>query len=120
MQSGAARVFMRIVFGLLSACSAAAQSDSTARTSADENFRLNISESRVAETNYERSTSVELSAADRQNAAVFVRVGAAASAEKIEIVLRGVTGDVRFRASLEALRRRIARPVEPAAKPDNR
>lgn len=113
------RIFLTIVFGWLFSCPAAGQTDS-ARISADENFQLAIGESRVVESNYERSTSVEFSSADRQNAAVFVRVGATASAEKIEIVLRGVTGNVRFRASLDALRRRIQRPAEPNPKPDNR
>lgn len=120
MQLCVMRVFFTIVFGLLFSCLAAGQTNSAARTSADENFQFNISESRVTESNYERSTSVELSSADRQKAAVFVRVGATASAEKIEIVLRGVTGNVRFRASLDALRQRIARPAEPIAEPANR
>lgn len=114
------RSFLTIVFGFLFSCLATGQTDSAARTSADENFQLNISESRVAELSYERSTNVEFSADDRQNAAVLVRIGAAASAERIEIVLRGVTGSVRFRASFDALRRRLARPAEPLAKPDQR
>jgi hypothetical protein len=119
MQMRAKRIFSIIIFGLLFSCLAMGQTDSVARTSADENFRLNISESRVSESNYERSTSVEVSSNNRQNA-VFVRVGATATAEKIAIVLRGVKGDVRFRASLDALRRRIVRPAEPAVKSDNR
>jgi hypothetical protein len=71
--------------------------------SADESFTLNITESRTSETNYERSTRVEVGR--RDESAVFVGVGAAVQAQKIVITLRGITGDVRFRASLEKIRR---------------
>ena len=70
---------------------------------ADESFTLNITESRTSETNYERSTRVEVGR--RDESAVFVGVGAAVQAQKIVITLRGITGDVRFRASLEKIRR---------------
>lgn len=71
---------------------------------ADENFTLNITESRVSETNYERSTQVEVGGAQNERA-VEVRVGAAVGAQNIVITLRGITGNVRFRASLEKIRR---------------
>lgn len=70
---------------------------------ADEDFELNIDDSRTNESNYRRSTSVEINEAN-----VSVGIGAAVSAQKIDLLLRGVTGRVRFRASLEAIRRRIA------------
>jgi hypothetical protein len=73
-----------------------------ANTTADEDFELNINDSRTTETNYKRSTSVEINAAN-----VSVGVGASIQAQKIDLFLRGVTGRVRFRASLEAIRRRI-------------
>ena len=73
-----------------------------ASDTANEDFELNIDEKRTTETNYKRSTNVEINAAN-----VSVGVGAAVSAQKIDLLLRGVTGRVRFRASLEALRRRI-------------
>lgn len=69
---------------------------------ADEDFELNIDDSRTTETNYKRSTNVEINRAN-----VSVGVGAAVSAQRIDLFLRGVTGRVRFRASLEAIRRRI-------------
>ncbi|HEX8249586.1 MAG TPA: hypothetical protein VF599_15520 [Pyrinomonadaceae bacterium] len=70
---------------------------------ADEDFELNIADSsRTTETNYRRSTGVEIS-----GSSVTVGVGATVSAQKIDLFLRGVTGRVRFRASLEAIRRRI-------------
>jgi len=72
------------------------------RDTTDEDFELNIDESRATESNYERSTNVEIN-----NANVSVGVGAVVKAQRIDILLRGVTGRVRFRASLEAIRRRL-------------
>ncbi|HEX8369943.1 MAG TPA: hypothetical protein VF604_15460 [Pyrinomonadaceae bacterium] len=69
----------------------------------DEDFELNIDDSRTTESNYKRSTGVEISEAN-----VSIGVGATVSAQKIDLLLRGVTGRVRFRASLETIRRRIA------------
>lgn len=74
------------------------------RTEANEDFALNITEKTIRESNYERSTTVET--ADEQNrAGVAVRVGASVRASNIVITLRGVTGNVRFRASLEKITR---------------
>jgi hypothetical protein len=81
---------------------ATAQSTTAPRDAADEDYELNIDESRTTEANYERSTNVEIN-----NASVSVGVGAIVRAQKIDILLRGVTGRVRFRASLEAIRRRL-------------
>jgi hypothetical protein len=69
---------------------------------ANEDFELNIGESRTTESNYKRSTNVEINQAN-----VSVGVGATVQAQKIDLFLRGVTGRVRFRASLEAIRQRI-------------
>jgi hypothetical protein len=88
------------------------------QTTADENYQLNIGESRTTETNYERTTLVQLSF-DRNQANVSIGVGAAVRAEKITITLRGITGNVRFRASLETLRRRIEQ-LSPNRLPENR
>jgi hypothetical protein len=74
-----------------------------ANDAADEDFELNIGDSRTTESNYKRSTNVEINEAN-----VSVGVGATVQAQKIDLLLRGVTGRVRFRASLEAIRRRIA------------
>ncbi|HEX9960926.1 MAG TPA: hypothetical protein VGB00_08340 [Pyrinomonadaceae bacterium] len=73
-----------------------------ATDAADEDFELNIGESRATESNYKRSTGVEINETN-----VSVGVGATVQARKIDLLLRGVTGRVRFRASLEAIRRRI-------------
>ena len=97
-----------LLFLLAFTYAANAQDNNTAdknkQTTADENFTLNITESRVTETNYERSTQVEIGGA-QDNSAVEVRVGATVRAQNIVITLRGVTGNVRFRASLEKIRR---------------
>ncbi|HVE57236.1 MAG TPA: hypothetical protein VNB22_10440 [Pyrinomonadaceae bacterium] len=71
---------------------------------ADESFTLNITESRTSETNYERSTQVETGGV-QNGTAVEVRVGAGVRAQNIVITLRGITGNVRFRATLEKIRR---------------
>lgn len=93
-----------VLFLLAFAVEASAQENNTAdqnkQTVTDETFTLKIVESRVSEANYERSTQVEL-----DEKAVEVRVGATVRAQNIVITLRGVTGNVRFRASLEKIRR---------------
>lgn len=71
------------------------------RTTADETFDLNIVERRIREANFERATSVEVGGDEALPARV--RVGVVASAEQINLLLRGVTGRVRFRASLDPL-----------------
>lgn len=72
--------------------------------SVDENFELNIGESREAEQFYKRSTSINI---DTPN--LSVRVGAEVRAQRIDIMLRAVNGRVRFRASLESLQHLIER-----------
>lgn len=69
----------------------------------DENFVLNITEERLTEIGYERSTAVEVRGADglAVGAGAFVRAGT------INILLRGITGNVSFRASLESIRQRV-------------
>lgn len=87
---------------LIFAPDARGQNPTQPTENADEDFELNIDESRTTESNYERSTNVEVNHAN-----VSVGVGASVRAQRIEILLRGVTGRVRFRASLEAIRRRL-------------
>lgn len=84
----------------------AANAQNQTRMTADENFTLNIDEERVTETNYERSTRVEVADGSKN---LEVGVGAAVGAQKITITLRGITGNVRFRASLEKISRLIKR-----------
>ncbi|MGC2238896.1 MAG: hypothetical protein WA584_22260 [Pyrinomonadaceae bacterium] len=78
--------------------------DAQDKTQADENFTLNITDERITETNYERSTQVE---AGDDKTGVTVRVGASVRAPNITLTLRGITGNVRFRASLEKIRAKI-------------
>lgn len=86
------------------------------KTKADENFTLNIMQERTSETNFERSKSVQIGG-NNQKTDLLIRVGAAVSAQKIDLTLRGITGSGRFRASLEIIERLIKRrdaPKSPA------
>ena len=89
-----------VLFILSTACFASAQDDNQL----DETINLNITQERVTETNYERSTEVKIGDAETK---VSVRVGASVSAQTITINLRGITGNGRFRASLEKITQRI-------------
>jgi len=72
--------------------------------SADENFELNIGESREVEQFYKRSTSVDIHTPN-----LSVGVGAEVRAQRIDLRLRGVSGRVLFRATLESLQHLIER-----------
>lgn len=96
----AQRFSLFVLVFLALACAANAQE------TADEDFTLNITEERVTETNYERSTQVEVG---DNKSGVSVRVGASVSAQTITLTLRGITGNVRFRASLEKVKQAIER-----------
>lgn len=74
-----------------------------ARADADESFELNIAERRITEQNFFASTTV--SAGEEGARGLDLRVGVAVGAERIDVTLRNVRGSVRFRGSLEALRR---------------
>ena len=65
-----------------------------------EEFDLNIVNERITEENFFRSTALDAAGND-----VRVLVGAAVSAARIGVTLRGVTGHVRFRASFGRLER---------------
>ena len=91
-----------------------------ARGEADENFDLNIVERRITEPDFFAST--EVSAGDEAARGLNLRVGVAVGAERIDVLLRNVRGHVRFRASLDALRRvldarRAAQPTNDAPPP---
>lgn len=107
-RSTALRLSFFVLSMLFLACAANGQEnkppENEKRTTADETFTLNIAESHVTETAYQRSTEVGIGGAT-DNSAVEVRAGASVRAQNITITLRGVTGSVRFRASLEKLRR---------------
>ena len=74
------------------------------QTQSGRNFELNIVEDRITETNFERSTVAELTGEN-----LTVKVGAGVKAERIDVILRGITGTVRFRASLEQIKARLDR-----------
>lgn len=83
---------------------AGAASGQTAHTTVNEDFELNITEERITEIQFARSTQAELAAEN-----LSVGVGVSVEARQIDVTLRGVTGRVRFRASLEQILQRIAR-----------
>jgi hypothetical protein len=108
MNHRAAQKFALLVSFILSlACFASAQDKNAAAT--DENIDLNITEERLTETNYERST--QISAANSANS-VSVRVGASVRAETITVTLRGITANGRFRASLEKITRLLEQRIQ--------
>lgn len=69
----------------------------------DENFELNIAERRITEHDFFASTAIE-TGADAAHG-LSLRVGVAVGASEIDLLLRNVQGRVRFRGSLDALRR---------------
>jgi hypothetical protein len=71
--------------------------------SSDEDFDLNIPERRITRENFFAST--ELAAGDESARGLSLRVGVEVGAERIDVLLRNVQGHVRFRGSLDALRR---------------
>lgn len=79
---------------------------------ADEKIELNIVRERITENKFSRSTDVALVDDSRGN--LRVEVGVGVRAESIDVILRGIFGRVRFRASLESLKQRIERlaPIE--------
>lgn len=90
-------------------------SESQDRTSANENFELNIAERRITERGFAASTTVELG--EETARGLRLRVGVAVGADEINVLLRNVRGRVRFRATLERVLQRLnARPA-PGATP---
>lgn len=86
------------------------------RTSADEDFELNIVERRITERDFEASTAVETG--DETARGLNLRVGVAVGATNIDVLLRNVRGHVHFRGSLEALLQRLnLRRVAPVNTP---
>ncbi len=71
------------------------------QTTADENFKVSITNKKVVETDYE--SKVELNVNSANLPAVSVNVGAAVRAEQITVTLKNIFGDVRFRGSLEKI-----------------
>ena len=74
-----------------------------AGASVDENFELNIAERRITEHDFFASTAIETETDAAHG--LSLRVGVGVGASEIDVLLRNVQGRVRFRGSLEALRR---------------
>lgn len=87
----------------------------TARTTADESFDLDIPLRRITEEKFHAATDITAEAGN----ALCLRVGAVASAETIELLLRGVRGSVRFRASLGPVLRLLDARREARPSPDS-
>ena len=87
------------------ALSAAAQEQRTADKAAqplrDETFNLNIIERRIVETDFLASTAVGFESAEVKN--LEMSIGVALRATKIDVLLRNVTGTVRFRGSVQRI-----------------
>jgi len=80
-------------------------------TSADETFVLDIDERRFVKENFEVGTAVGTGSGSSQ---LNVRIGVSLTADRIEVLLRNVRGNVRFRGGLnrilEILDRHAATP----------
>jgi hypothetical protein len=77
----------------------------------DENFELNITERRITERDFYASTAIETGAGESHG--LSLRVGVGVGASEIDVLLRNVRGSVRFRGSLDALRRILDARREP-------
>lgn len=69
------------------------------RSSADETFELNITERRITERNFTASTAIE--AGEESARGLRLRIGVGVGAEQIDVLLRNVHGQVRFRGTLD-------------------
>jgi hypothetical protein len=88
---------------------------STNRTSADENFELNITERRITESDFAASTSVEVG--EETARGLLLRVGVSLGADEISVLLRNVQGHVRFHGTLERVLERLNTHRAPGAVP---
>lgn len=86
-----------LAFALI-CCSPAATRADEAVPVRDERFSLNVAERRIERSPYDASLQVGV---DRPS----VRVGAAVSAARLIVLLRGVRGDVQFHGDLSRLSR---------------
>ena len=80
-------------------------------TSADETFILDIDERRFVKENFEVGTAVDTGSGSSQ---VNVRIGVSLTADRIEVLLRNVKGNVRFRAGLERILQILERRATPS------
>lgn len=86
--------------------------DTVQRVSTDETFDLNIVERRITENDFFAATSVGFDSRDGKN--VSMNVGVEVRAGKIDVLMRNVTGTVRFRGSVQKILDLInSRPARP-------
>ena len=90
---------------LVFAANAFGQQKTEDQTTADENFKVNITDKKIVETDYESKVELNVNSENQPN--VSVNVGAAVRAEQITVTLKNVFGDVRFRGSLEKILNQI-------------
>lgn len=104
------KVSFAIFFCLLlfSADAFGQQTTTENQTTADENFKVNITDKKISEPNYESKVELNLDSETRSN--VSVNVGAAVRAGQITVTLKNIFGDVRFRGSLEKITNQIKLP----------
>jgi hypothetical protein len=69
-------------------------------TDANETFELNIDERSFTKTNFEASTAVDTGGGAR---GVNVRIGVSLTAGRIDVLLRNVRGNIRFRGTLDRI-----------------
>lgn len=70
-----------------------------------EDFKLNITSKKISEENYK--ASVKVNADSATNPPVSVNVGVGVQAKNITVTLTNITGDVKFRGSLEKILERL-------------
>ena len=86
--------------------------DPVQRISTDEMFDLNIVERRITEKDFFAATSVGFDSREGKN--VSLNVGVEVRAGKIDVLMRNVTGTVRFRGSVQRILDSInSRPARP-------
>ncbi|HEX5702610.1 MAG TPA: hypothetical protein VFX97_05280 [Pyrinomonadaceae bacterium] len=86
--------------------------DPVQRVSAEETFDLNIVERRITENDFFAATSVGLDSREGKN--LSMNVGVEVRAGKIDVLMRNVTGTVRFRGSIQKVLDRLnSRPARP-------
>jgi len=114
-------LFIFITLILISCPSVSAQTSAKTgqansnQTSADETFDLNITERRITEHDFTASTSVEIG--EEAAHGLLLRVGVTVGAEEINVLLKNVTGHVRFRASLNRVLERLRVQSSPGTTP---
>lgn len=87
----------------------------SSQANVDETFELNVDERRFTKTDFEASTDVDTGG---DASGVNVRIGVSLTAGRIDVLLRNVHGNVRFRGTLDRILEVISR--RPSSAPDPR